>query len=192
METAAPPARSTKQESFMNKRWIAPIAAALIGTGFLAATAFAYGGGGGHGRHHGDSAMGLCIGVMSPTQKAALRSTLGSSWTTLKTDSQAVRSAKAAITHDILYGNSVTTDEAALATAESTLQSAKDSLAAQVCSNVTNIGAVQTLYGQLQALHPEEQTLHQDAHSDFQAARAAQSGSGGGTVSDLKGTSSAQ
>jgi hypothetical protein len=56
----------------MTRKWIFLIAAAVVGTGFLAVTAFAYGG---H-RHHRLSAMGLCLSVMSPTQRANLRSTL--------------------------------------------------------------------------------------------------------------------
>lgn len=154
----------------MTKRGIFSFAAAIIAAGFLAGTAFAFAGRG----HHRSSAMGLCMGVMSQSQRAELRSTISSSWATLKTDHQNVQSAREAITHDILWGTSVTADEATLATAESKLQSDKDSLAAQVCKNVTNISAVQTLYGQLQGLHQQQQTLHQDAHSDFKAARSAQ------------------
>jgi hypothetical protein len=173
---AEPMARPTVQESFMNRKWIAPIAAALIGTGFLVATVFAYGeGGGGRGHHHGgSSAMGLCISVMTPAQKASLLTSLGSSWETLKADSETVRSDKAAITHDILYGNSVTTDETNLAAAESALQSAKDSLASQVCGKVSKLAAVQNLYNELQGLQVQEKTLHQQAHTDFKTAQSAQ------------------
>jgi hypothetical protein len=158
----------------MNRKWISTFAAAAIGAGLFATSAFAYGEGG-HGHHrHRDSAMGLCVGVMTPEQRASLRTTVGSSWETLKADSAAVHSAKAAITHDILYGNSVTADEATLATAAGKLQSDKDSMAAQVCKNVKNITAVQTLYGQMEGLHQQAQTLHQNAYADLKTAQNAQ------------------
>jgi hypothetical protein len=154
----------------MTRKFVYPIVLAATATGFLAATAFAYGG---HW-HHRFSAAGLCLSVMSPTQRADLLPSLGSSWAELKTDRQNVHSAKAAITHDILYRTSVASDEANLTQAESRLQSDRDNLAAQVCKNVKNITAVQTLFGQLQGLHQQQQSLHQAAHGDFKSARSAQ------------------
>ena len=160
----------------MNRKWVSTFAAAAIGAGLFASNALAYGGdGGGHGhRRHGDSAMGLCVSVMTPEQRASLRTTVGDSWETLKSDSAAVHSAKSAITRDILYGKSVTADEASLATAMGKLQSDKDTMAAQACKSVKNIGAVQTLYGEMEGLHQQEQTLHQDARGDFKTAQNAQ------------------
>jgi len=155
-------ARPTRQD----RKWIAPIAAALIGTGFLAASAFAYGeGGGGHGHHHGgSSAKGLCISVMTPAHRASLKTTLGSSWETLKADSEAVHSDKSAITQDILSSKSVTTDEGTLAKDEGKLQSAKDSLASQVCGKVSNLAAVQNLYNELRGLQVQENPASGRAH----------------------------
>jgi len=126
-----------------------------------------------HGHHHGMSAMGPCIAVMSSSQKANLKQTFSTGRQTLQTDRQNVASAKQALVSAILSGSKdVSSQESALASAQQQLQKDQDSAAQQVCSQLssTQLSAAQTLFNNMTALRA---STRQQAKTYLQQAKAA-------------------
>jgi hypothetical protein len=125
------------------------------------------------GHHHGNSAVGPCIAVMSSSQRANLKATFSSEKQTLQTDHQNVASAKQALVSAILSGSKdVSSQESALASAQQQLQKDSDSVAEQVCGQLssTQLSAAQTLFNNLTTLH---QNSRAQAKTYFQQAQAA-------------------
>ncbi len=155
----------------MKKASIFPVTALLIlSGGLLTGNAYAFGPG---GHHRGMSAIGPCVAVMSSSQRATLRQTLGTQRQTLENDHQNVSSAKQALVSAILSGSKdVSSQEATLASAQQQLQKDEDSTAEQVCSqlNGTQLSAAQTLFNNLTTLHANTRA---QAKTYFQQAQAA-------------------
>jgi hypothetical protein len=155
----------------MKNRSMLPVAATIVvGTAILAANSYAQGF---HGHHHGMSAVGPCIAVMSSSQKASLKQTFSAERQTLETDRQNVATAKQALVTAILSGSKdVSSQESALATAQQQLQKDTDSTAEQVCGQLssTQLSAAQTLFNNLTTLHANTRA---QAKTYFQQAQAA-------------------
>jgi len=155
----------------MKNGLIFPVTAVVIFAGALFA-GYGYAQGFG-GHHHGMSAMGSCIAVMSSSQKANLKQTFSTQRQTLQTDRQNVASAKQTLVSAILSGSKdVSSQESGLASAQQQLQKDEDSMAEQVCSQLgsTQLSAAQTLFNNLTTLHAN---TRQQAKSYFQQAQAA-------------------
>jgi hypothetical protein len=147
------------------------LAAAAIGTGFLAVSAYAHGFGH-HGRH-GSSAVMSCIAVMSPAQRANLKQTFAGNKDKFKADFGAVKSAQNALATAILSGSKdVSTQETALSNAKLQLLKDKDAAAIQLCGQLDakQLSAASTLHNNLVTLH---ESTHQQARNYFEAARSA-------------------
>jgi hypothetical protein len=149
------------------------MAALMIGTGMVAASAHAEGF---HG-HRGGGAIGSCIAVMSPAQKANLKSTFSAQKQTFETDRNDLMSARNALTQAILSASpgapaNVSAQETALANAEAKVQTDKDALASQICSQLSSaqLSAAKTLNSDLTQLRA---STHAQAHAFFQTAQAA-------------------
>jgi phosphoenolpyruvate-protein kinase (PTS system EI component) len=149
------------------------MAALIIGTGMVAASAHAEGF---HG-HRGGGAIGSCIAVMSPAQKANLKSTFSAQKQTFETDRNDLMSARNALTQAILSASpgataNVSAQETALANAEAKLRTDKDALASQICSQLSpaQLNAARVLNSSLTKLRA---STHAQAHAFLQTAQAA-------------------
>jgi hypothetical protein len=155
----------------MKNGLILPVTAAfIVSSALLAGIGYAEGF---HGHHHGTSATGLCIAVMSSSQKANLKQTFGTDRETWKNDRQNVATAKQALVSAILSGSKdVGSQESALATAQQQLQKDTDSKAQQVCGQLssTQLSAAKTLFSNLTTLHAN---MRAESKSYFQQAKAA-------------------
>ena len=156
----------------MKNGLIVPVTAlVIISSALFAGNGYAFGPG---GHHHGASAIGPCIAVMSASQKANLKQTFSNEKQTLQTDRQNVASAKQALVTAILSpGNQgLSTQESNLATAQQQLQKDEDTTAQQVCGQLssTQLSAALTLFNNLTTLHAN---TRQQAKAFFQQAQAA-------------------
>lgn len=155
----------------MKNRSMLPVTAIIIvGITLLSGNSYAQGF---HGHHHGMSAVGPCVAVMSSSQKANLKQTFSAERQTLETDRQNVATAKQALVSAILSGSKdVSSQESALATAQQQLQKDTDSTAEQVCGQLssTQLSAAQTLFNNLTTLHANTRA---QAKTYFQQAQAA-------------------
>lgn len=129
-------------------------------------------------RHHGTAIM-PCAVVMTPQQKANLKTVFSGQRRTLHSDWQNVMAAHKALTAAILAGSKdVSSQEAALTVAQQQLMKDKDALAMQVCGQLdsSQLSAASTLFNNLSSLH---ESTHRQARQYFQEAKAA-AGSGAG------------
>jgi hypothetical protein len=157
----------------MTRKYILSLAAATIGSGLIAVTAAHAFGPGGHGHHHGSAAVKACIAVMTPTERADLKTIFGDYKTDLRTDFQKVRADKEALNVAILTPKGdVSGAENTLATDQATLQKEADELAGKICGtlNGTQQSQALILYNELTALR---KTSHEEARAYFKAARSA-------------------
>ena len=154
----------------MRSRLILQGAAVVTAGVFFATSGYAQGFA---GHHHGNSAMRICIRLMSSSQKADLKQTFSTGTQSLQSERQTVVSAKQALTSAILSGSKdVSSLESVLATAQQQLQKDEDSAAAQVCGQLssTQLMAAQNLFKNLAALHTN---TRQQAKTYFQQAKIA-------------------
>jgi hypothetical protein len=150
------------KESVMKKLLL--IAAAVAGAGILTATVSAQAFPG-HWRHHGSPALMVCLAAAPKTVKANLRSTFANS--PLRSDRQAVWTAKQNLTEQVLAGNkSLTQYENALSQAQLKLVQDEDSLTQSACGQLTQaqLSAASTLYSNLQSNHQTVRGYFQAAH----------------------------
>jgi hypothetical protein len=103
------------------------------------------------GRHHGSPALAACLAAAPKSIKSNLRSTLKSS--SLRTDRQAVWSAKQNLEQQILAKNTSLGDyETALSNAQLKVIQDEDAIAKSVCGQLSasQLAAASTLYNNLQ------------------------------------------
>ncbi len=134
----------------MVSRKYSPFIAAVAGAAIFAVTGYAQAFGG-HGGHHGSSALGACLAASPKSAKAGLHATFKSS--SLRSDAKAVHAAKQALDQAILAkSTSLTADEAALSAAELKVIQDRDAIAQTVCGGLTpsQLSAASTLYTNLQ------------------------------------------
>jgi hypothetical protein len=151
----------------MVSRKFSPFIATVAGAAILTVAGYAQAFGGHGGHHHGSAAMSACMAAAPKSVKTTLWSTFKSS--SLRTDEQAVHSAKQALDQAILAKNtSLTADEAALSAAQLKVIQDRDAIAQTVCGSLstTQLGAANTLYTNLQ-------NNRQAVHGYFQTARDA-------------------
>jgi Skp family chaperone for outer membrane proteins len=135
--------------------------------------AHAHGGFGAHGHHHGSAAAKACIAVMTPDQRANLKTIFSDSKSSLMTDHQKVMSAKQDLANAILSKTSdLSSLESNLSNAKLKLLQDEDAAAVKVCGMLTDkqLGAAQGLYKNMLALH---QSTHQQMMDYFKQARTA-------------------
>ncbi len=116
----------------------------------IAAQAWAFGGGGGH--HHGSPALMACMAAAPKSVKANLRSTFKNS--SMRTDRQALMTAKENLTQQILAKNtSLTEYETAVSQAQLKVMQDEDAIAQNVCGQLSTsqLAAAATLHGNLQS-----------------------------------------
>jgi Spy/CpxP family protein refolding chaperone len=158
----------------MNTKYVVAMTAGAIGSAALAfGVAYAHGGFGGHGHHHGSAAAKACIAVMTPDQRANLKPIFTDAKSNLMADHQKVKAARQDLNEAIL---SKTAD---LSSLESNLSSARlkllqdqDAAAVKVCGmlNDKQLSAAHGLYKNLVALR---QSSHQQMRDYFKQARDA-------------------
>jgi|ERR1700683_483058 hypothetical protein len=139
-------------------RKFSSLVAAAAGATLLtfAAQAWAFGGSGGH--HHGSPALMACMTAAPKSVKANLRSTFKNS--SIRTDHQAVETAKQNLAQQILAKNtSLTEYETALSQAQLKVIQDEDATAQNVCGQLSSaqLTAASTLYGNLQS---NRQAMH--------------------------------
>jgi hypothetical protein len=159
--------------------FIAATAVALVAMLTLAAHAQAFSGHGG-GHHHGSPALSVCMVAAPASAKANLWSTFKNS--SLKTDRQAVETAKQDLAQQILAKNtSLTEDETALSQAQLKVIQDEDTIAQGVCAQLSpaQLAAASTLYTNLQN---NRQTMHGYFEAAHQAA--GQSGDAAGQATE--------
>jgi len=155
-----------------------PFIAALTGATLLTLAAYAQAFGGGGGHHHGSPALMACMSAAPKSVKANLRSTFKNS--SMRTDRQAVMTAKQNLAQQILAKNtSLTEYETALSQAQLKVIQDEDAVAQNVCGQLSTsqLAAASTLYGNLQsnrqAMHGYFAAAHQasgDQSSDQQGS----------------------
>jgi len=129
--------------------FIAAVAVAMLAMLTLDAHAQAFSGHGGH--HHGSGALSACLVAAPASVKTNLWSTFKSS--PLKTDRQAVQTAKQNLAQQILAKNtSLTQYETALSQAQLKMLQDQDVIAQGVCGQLSSaqLAAASTLYTNLQ------------------------------------------
>jgi len=158
----------------MNRKYVFSVAAAAVGSAALAVTAaHAFGGFGPHGHHHGSPAAKACIAVMTPDQRANLKSIFTDAKAGLMSDHQKVQSAKHDLTEAILSKHAdLGPLENNLSTAKLKLLQDEDAVAVKVCGllNPKQLSAADGLYKNLLALR---QSTHEQARDYFKQARTA-------------------
>ncbi len=158
----------------MNRKYVLSIAAGVIGSAAIAvAAAHAHGSFGHHGHHHGSPAAKACIAVMTPDQRAGLKSIFTDAKTTLMSDHQKVASAKQDLTLAILTKkDDLSPLENNLSAASLKMLQDQDAAAAKVCGllNPKQLSAAEGLYKNMVSLR---QSSHQQAHEYFKQARTA-------------------
>jgi len=158
----------------MNTRYVVAMTAGAIGSAALAfGVAFAHGGFGGHGHHHGSAAAKACIAVMTPEQRSNLKTIFTEAKSSLKADHQKVMAAKQDLNEAILSKTSdLSSLETNLSNARLKLLQDQDAAAVKVCGmlNDKQMSAAHGLYKNLAALR---QSTHQQMRDYFKQARDA-------------------
>ncbi len=137
--------------------FVAAAVVAMLAMLTLDAQAQAFSGHGG-GHHHGSPALSVCMAAAPESVKANLWSTFKSS--SLRTDRQAVRTAKQNLAQQILAKNtSLTEYETAVSQAQLKVIQDEDAIAQGVCGQLSpaQLAAASTLYTNLQN---NRQTMH--------------------------------
>jgi hypothetical protein len=158
--------------------FIAAVVITLVAMLTLAAQAQAFPGHGG-GHHHGSPALSACMAAAPASVKANLWSMFKSS--SLKTDHQAVETAKQNLAQQILAKNtSLTQYETALSQAQLKMIQDEDAIAQGVCGQLSSaqLAAASTLYTNLQN---SRQAMHGYFEAAHQAAGQASEGAGQAT-----------
>jgi hypothetical protein len=148
-------------------RKFSPFIATVAGAALLTAAGYAQAFGGHGGHHHGSPALSACLAAAPKSVKTTIWSTFKSS--SLRTDRQAVHTAKQALDQAILAkSTSLTADENALSAAQLKVIQDEDAIAQNVCGSLSpaQLGAANTLYTNLQ-------NNRQTVHGYFQTARDA-------------------
>jgi hypothetical protein len=143
----------------MNRKYVISLAAAVLGSAALAATAVHADGGWGFGDHHGHHGGSLvrkvCLVALPASERPQVKAIFEKAGPGLKTDFEAVKKDRDALADDILSGNDsgLTGAESTLNNDAATLRSAEEAVTAQICGllNQEQLGKAKTLYGQLQA-----------------------------------------
>jgi Skp family chaperone for outer membrane proteins len=158
----------------MKPKYVLSIAAAVAGgAALLAEAAYAHGGFGPGGRHHGSAAARACIAVMTPDQRADLKSIFADVKGNLMTDHQNVQSAREALTLGILEKkDNLGSLQNSLSAAKLKLLQDEDAAAVRVCGllNAKQLSAAEGLYKNLAALH---KSTREQAREYFKQARSA-------------------
>ncbi len=155
----------------MRMKYVFAIAAAAVGSAAIAVAAQAHGFGP-HG-HHGSGAARSCIAVMTPDQRANLKTIFSGAKADIIADHQKVESAKQELALAILNKTGdVSPQENNLSAARLKLTQDEDAAAAKVCGllNAKQLSAAEGLYKNMVALR---QSTRQQAHEYFKQARSA-------------------
>jgi hypothetical protein len=157
----------------MNRKYVISLAAAVLGSAALAATAVhadgGWGGGfGHHGRHGGSLVRKVCLVALPADKHPEVKGIFEKAGPGLKTDFETVKKDREAVADAILSRNDsgLTSAENTLNTDAATLRSAQEAVTAQICGllDQDQLGKAKTLYGQLQA-------NRETVHGYFEAAR---------------------
>jgi hypothetical protein len=155
--------------------FIAAVAVTLVAMLTLTAHAQAFSGHGG-GHHHGSPALSACLAAAPESVKANMWSTFKSS--SLRSDRQAVETAKQNLAQQILAKNtSLTSYETALSQAQLKVIQDQDAIAQGVCTQLSpaQLAAASTLYTNLQN---NRQTMRGYLEAAHQSAGQSSEGAG--------------
>ncbi len=145
------------------KKWLS-IIAAVTGAGILIVAAYAQAFSG-HRGHHGSPALMACLAAAPQSVKTNFWSTLKSS--SLRSDRQAVQTAKQNLAQQILAKNSsLSAYETAVSQAQLKVIQDEDAIAQNVCGQLSasQLAAASTLYSNLQNNRQTVRGYFQAAH----------------------------